>query len=48
MKTEQLEKMPLRVEKLFYELQNRVMADVVRRIEKTGRITSTAVAGKIL
>lgn len=42
MKPEQLEKMPLRVEKLFYELQNRVMADVVRRIEKTGRITSTA------
>ena len=42
MKPEELEKMPLRVEKLFYELQNRVMADVVRRIEKTGRITSTA------
>lgn len=34
--------MPLRVEKLFYQLQNRIMADVVRRIYKTGNITSTA------
>ena len=34
--------MPLRVEKLFFELQDRVMADVVRRIHKTGMITSTA------
>lgn len=34
--------MPLRVEKLFYDSQNRIMRDVVRRIEKTGNITSTA------
>ena len=37
-----LEKMPLQVEKLFYDLQNRIMLDVVRRIKKTGGITSTA------
>lgn len=42
MKPEELEHMPLQVEKLFFELQNRVMADVVRRIQKTGEITSTA------
>lgn len=42
MQPKDLEKMPLQVESLFYDLQNRVMADVVRRIEKTGGITSTA------
>lgn len=42
MKPEELEKMPLQVEKLFYDLQKRVMEDVVRRIKKTGEITSTA------
>lgn len=42
MKPKELEMMPLRVEKLFFELQDRVMADVVRRIHKTGMITSTA------
>lgn len=42
MRPEELEKMPLQVEKLFYELQNRVLEDVVRRIRKTGEITSTA------
>lgn len=42
MQPKDLEKIPLQVEKLFYDLQNRVMSDVVRRIEKTGSITSTA------
>lgn len=36
------EHMPLQVEKLFYDLQNRIMADIIRRIQKTGKITSTA------
>ena len=36
------EHMPLQVEKLFYDLQNRIMADIIRRIRKTGKITSTA------
>lgn len=34
--------LPLQMEKLFYELQDRIYADVVRRIKKTGEITSTA------
>ena len=42
MKPEELEKMSLQVEKLFFDLQNRVMEDVVRRIKKTKEITSTA------
>lgn len=42
MKPEELGKMPLQVEKLFYDLQKRVMEDVIRRIKKTGEITSTA------
>lgn len=42
MKPEELELMPRRIEELFYEQQNRVMEDVVRRIHKTGKITSTA------
>lgn len=42
MKPSEIEKIPLRVEGLFYDLQNRVMADVVRRIKKTGGLTSTA------
>lgn len=42
MKPEELEKMPLQVEKIFYDLQKRVMEDVIRRIKKTGEITSTA------
>ena len=36
------EHMPLQVEKLFYDLQNRIMIDIVRRIQKMGKITSTA------
>ena len=30
--------LPLRTEKLFYDLQNRIYADIVRRIKKTGEI----------
>lgn len=33
--------LPIRVEKLFYELQDRIFTDIVRRIRKTGKITST-------
>lgn len=36
------EMLPLKVQKLFYELQDRIFTDVVRRINKTGKITSTA------
>ena len=42
MKPEDLEKIPIRIEKMFYEMQNRVLDDIVRRIKKTGEITSTA------
>lgn len=42
MQPNDLEKIPLSVEKLFLEMQDRVMLDVVRRIKKTGGITSTA------
>lgn len=34
--------LPIRVEKLFYELQDRIFSDIVRRIHKTKKITSTA------
>lgn len=34
--------LPLRLEKLFYEQQDRIFSDIVRRIKKTGKITSTA------
>lgn len=34
--------LPIRVEKLFYELQDRIFSDIVRRIRKTRKITSTA------
>ena len=37
-----LARLPLELEKLLYELQDRIMTDVVRRIRKTGEITSTA------
>lgn len=30
------------IERLFYDLENRIMADIIRRIKKTGGITSTA------
>lgn len=42
MSPEELEKIPRGIEEMFYEQQNRVMEDVVRRIRKTGGITSTA------
>lgn len=42
MTPEQKGALPLRLEKMFYELQDRIFADVVRRIKKTGEITSTA------
>ena len=34
--------LPIRVEKLFYELQDRIFSDIVRRIRMTKKITSTA------
>lgn len=42
MTPEQKGALPLRVEKLFYELQDRIFTDIIRRIQKTGEITSTA------
>lgn len=42
MTPEEKASLPLRVEKIFYELQDRIFSDVVRRIKKTGQITSTA------
>lgn len=42
MTPEQKGSLPLRVEKLFYEMQDRIFSDIVRRIKKTGEITSTA------
>lgn len=42
MTPEQKGTLPLEVEKLFYGLQDRIFSDVVRRIKKTGKITSTA------
>ena len=42
MTPDELEEIPAAIERLFYDQQVRVMEDVVRRIHKTGRITSTA------
>lgn len=42
MTPEQKARIPLQIEKKFYDLQDRIFADVVRRIKKTGQITSTA------
>lgn len=42
MTTEEKRSLPIQIEKLFYELQDRVFSDVVRRINKTGKVTSTA------
>ena len=42
MTPEQKGSLPLRVEKLFYEMQERIFSDIVRRTKKTGQITSTA------
>lgn len=42
MQPKEMEHLSLQLEKMFLELQNRIMRDVVRRIKKTGGITSTA------
>lgn len=42
MKPSQKERLPLRLEKLYREIGEFIMEDVVRRIKKTGGITSTA------
>lgn len=42
MKPNEMATLPLQLEKQFYELQDRIMSDVVRRLRKTGGITSTA------
>ena len=42
MNPDKLEHIPMKMEKMFYELQSRIMEDVVRRIKKTGKITATA------
>lgn len=42
MQPDELAKLPEKIETLFLDMQNRVMQDVVRRIRKTGGITSTA------
>lgn len=42
MQPKEMEHLPLQLEKMFLELQNRIMRDVVRRIKKTDGITSTA------
>lgn len=42
MTPEQKGHLPIQIEKLFYDLQDRIFSDVVRRIRKTGKITSSA------
>ncbi len=42
MQPNELAKLPEKIEALFRDMQNRIMSDVVRRIKKTGGITSTA------
>lgn len=42
MRPEELTKIPEKIESLFLGTQDRIMQDVVRRIKKTGGITSTA------
>ena len=42
MTPEQKGSLPLQVEKLFYEMQDRIFFDIIRRTKKTGEITSTA------
>ncbi len=42
MSPKELADLPLELEKMFYEMQDRIMSDVVRRLHKTGEITSTA------
>jgi hypothetical protein len=42
MKPSEFEKLPLRMEQLYREIGELMMEDIVRRIRKTGNITSTA------
>ena len=42
MKPNELEVLPLKMESLYLDLQNRVMSDVIRRIKKNSSITATA------
>ncbi|MDY5988308.1 MAG: phage minor capsid protein [Coprococcus catus] len=42
MNPSELERLPLRMEQLYREIGELMMEDVVRRIKKTGKITSTA------
>lgn len=42
MRPKELSKVSLEIEKMFYDLQDRIMTDVIRRLLKTGKITSTA------
>lgn len=42
MKPSEFERLPLRMEQLYREIGELMMEDVVRRIRKTGKITSTA------
>lgn len=42
MKPEELQVMPEPLEKLYYDLQNRIIQDIARRINKAGDMTSTA------
>lgn len=38
----EIEKLPLRIEQMYREIEELMMEDIVRRIKKTGEITSTA------
>lgn len=42
MQPEELAKLPEKIGFLFYDMQERVFQDIIRRIHKTGKITSTA------
>ena len=42
MNPSELERLPLRMEQLYRDIGELIMEDVVRRIQKTGKITSTA------
>ena len=42
MKKPDTDKMSLRMEHIWLEAENRIIEDIVRRIKKAGKITSTA------
>lgn len=42
MRPEDLEKIPAKIESIFYDLQNRIMSDVVARIKLTEELSSTS------